>query len=40
MTKEAFEAYLVAHPDQKAALTDGYTVVRARATSWSRFPIR
>jgi hypothetical protein len=28
MTKAAFEAYLAAHPDQKAALTDGYTVVR------------
>jgi hypothetical protein len=28
MTKAAFEAYLVAHPEQKAALTDGYTVVR------------
>lgn len=28
MTREAFEAYLVAHPDQKAALTSPYTVVR------------
>jgi peptidase M49-like protein len=28
LTKEAFDAYLAAHPDQKAALTDGYTVVR------------
>ncbi|HEX2591035.1 MAG TPA: hypothetical protein VHL34_06045, partial [Rhizomicrobium sp.] len=27
LTKEAFEAYVAAHPDQKAALTDGYTVV-------------
>jgi hypothetical protein len=28
MTKAAFEAYLLAHPDEKAGLTDGYTVVR------------
>lgn len=28
MTKVEFETYLAAHPDQKAALTDGYTVVR------------
>ncbi|WP_269715420.1 dipeptidyl-peptidase 3 family protein [Caulobacter sp. NIBR2454] len=28
MTKAEFEAYLAAHPDQKAALTDGYTVVK------------
>jgi hypothetical protein len=28
LTKAEFEAYLAAHPDQKAALTDGYTVVR------------
>lgn len=30
LTKEAFDAYLVAHPDEKAALTDGYTVVKRR----------
>lgn len=30
LTKEAFDAYLAAHPDQKAALTDPYTVVRRR----------
>jgi hypothetical protein len=28
LTKEAFEAYLVANPGQKAALTSGYTVVK------------
>jgi hypothetical protein len=28
LTKEAFDAYLAAHPDQKAALTDPYTVVK------------
>ena len=28
LTREQFEAYLVAHPDQKAALTGPYTVVR------------
>lgn len=28
LTKEAFDAYLAAHPGEKAALTDGYTVVR------------
>ena len=28
MTKGAFEAYLLAHPDEKAALTGGYAVVR------------
>jgi hypothetical protein len=27
LTKAEFEAYVAAHPDQKAALTDGYTVV-------------
>jgi hypothetical protein len=30
LTKEAFEAYLAAHPDQKEALTSGYTVVKRR----------
>lgn len=28
LTKEEFDAYLAAHPDQKEALTDPYTVVR------------
>lgn len=28
LTKEQFEAYLTAHPDQKNALTSGYTVVK------------
>ena len=28
MTKEAFDAYLAAHPDQREALTSGYTIVR------------
>jgi hypothetical protein len=28
LTKEAFEAYLAAHPEQKEELTSGYTVVR------------
>jgi hypothetical protein len=27
LTKAAFEAYVAVHPDQKAALSDGYTVV-------------
>lgn len=30
LTKEAFDSYLVAHPNEKAALTDGYAVVRRR----------
>ena len=28
LTKEAFDAYLAAHPDQREALTSGYTIVR------------
>ena len=28
LTREAFDAYLAAHPDQREALTSGYTVVR------------
>lgn len=28
LTKAQLDAYLAAHPDQKAAITDGYTVVR------------
>ncbi len=28
LTQEEFDAYLVAHPDQREALTSGYTVVR------------
>src|SRR3546814_15965736 len=28
LTKAEFDAYLAAHPDQKDALTSGYTVVR------------
>ena len=28
LTKAQLDAYLTAHPDQKAAITDGYTVVR------------
>jgi Peptidase family M49 len=31
LTKAEFEAYLEAHPDQKEALTSGYTVVKRRA---------
>jgi hypothetical protein len=31
LTKEAFDAYLAAHPDQKEALTSPYTVVRRQA---------
>ncbi|HYE28604.1 MAG TPA: hypothetical protein VEA61_10270 [Allosphingosinicella sp.] len=30
LTKEAFDAYLAAHPGEKEALTSGYTVVRRR----------
>jgi hypothetical protein len=30
LTKEAFEAYLAAHPGEKEALTSGYTVVKRR----------
>ena len=30
LTKEAFEAYLVANPGEKEALTSGYTVVKRR----------
>lgn len=30
LTKAEFDAYLAAHPDDKAALTDGYTVVKRR----------
>ncbi|MGZ8362437.1 MAG: dipeptidyl-peptidase 3 family protein [Caulobacteraceae bacterium] len=30
LTKAEFEAYLAAHPDQKPALMDGYTVVRRK----------
>ncbi len=28
LTREAFDAYLAAHPDQREALTSGYTIVR------------
>ena len=28
LTKADFDAYLAAHPDQKGALTDGYTIVK------------
>src|SRR5690606_3161453 len=28
MTREAFDAYLTANPDQREALTSGYTIVR------------
>ncbi len=28
LTKEAFDAYLAAHPEQREALTSGYTIVR------------
>jgi uncharacterized protein (UPF0335 family) len=28
LTKEAFDAYLAAHPDQRSELTSGYTIVR------------
>ncbi|MDT9599049.1 dipeptidyl-peptidase 3 family protein [Sphingosinicella rhizophila] len=38
LTKEAFEAYLAAHPDQKKALTDPYTVVRRAGDRLAAIP--
>lgn len=38
LTKEAFEAYLAAHPDEKAALTSPYTVVRREGAKLVAIP--
>ncbi|HET9811150.1 MAG TPA: hypothetical protein VFP53_05580 [Sphingomicrobium sp.] len=38
LTKESFEAYLKAHPDQKDALTDPYTVVRRQGDKLVAIP--
>jgi hypothetical protein len=38
LTKEEFDSYLAAHPDQKAALTDGYTVVKRRGDRLEAIP--
>lgn len=38
LTKGQFEAYLAAHPDQKAALMDGYTVIRKKGDALVAVP--
>jgi Peptidase family M49 len=38
LTKEAFDAYLVANPGEKEALTSGYTVVRRRGAKLVAVP--
>ena len=38
LTKEQFESYLAAHPDQKAALTSPYTVVRRQGAKLVAIP--
>jgi len=38
LTKADFDAYLAAHPDQKKALTDPYTVVRRRGDALVAIP--
>ena len=40
LTKEQFEAYLAAHPDQKAALTSPYTLVQRQGDQLAAVPYR